>query len=60
MSMEMQGKICLVTGATLGIGKETALGLARKGARVVIVGRDESRTRQTAASIAAQDRKSVV
>ncbi|MGA2793513.1 MAG: SDR family oxidoreductase [Roseiarcus sp.] len=52
MSHEMQGKICLVTGATLGIGKETALGLARKGAHVVIVGRDESRTRQTAAWIA--------
>src|ERR1700723_4078248 len=52
MSGEMQGKICLVTGATLGIGKETALGLARKGAHVVIVGRDEARTRETAAWIA--------
>jgi NAD(P)-dependent dehydrogenase (short-subunit alcohol dehydrogenase family) len=52
MSTEMQGKICLVTGATLGIGKETALGLARKGAHVVIVGRDEARTRETAAWVA--------
>ncbi len=52
MPNEMQGKICLVTGATLGIGKETALGLARKGAHVVIVGRDEARTRETAAWIA--------
>jgi retinol dehydrogenase 12 len=52
MSMEMQGKVCLVTGATLGIGKETALGLARKGAELVIVGRDEARTRETAAWIA--------
>ncbi len=52
MSQEMQGKTCLVTGATLGIGKETALGLARKGAQVVIVGRDEARTRETAAWIA--------
>lgn len=51
MLQEMQGKICLVTGATLGIGKETALGLARKGAQVVIVGRDEARTRETAAWI---------
>jgi NAD(P)-dependent dehydrogenase (short-subunit alcohol dehydrogenase family) len=51
MSQEMQGKICLVTGATLGIGKETALGLARKGAHVVIVGRDEARTRETQAWI---------
>jgi len=52
MSQEMQGKICLVTGATLGVGKETALGLARKGAQVVIVGRDAARTRETAAWIA--------
>ena len=52
MPQNMQGKLCLVTGATQGIGKETALGLARKGAHVVIVGRDEARTRETAASIA--------
>ena len=54
MAQDMQGKICLVTGATLGIGKETALGLARKGAHVVIAGRDEARTRETAAWIAGQ------
>jgi NAD(P)-dependent dehydrogenase (short-subunit alcohol dehydrogenase family) len=36
----MQGKVCLVTGATSGIGKATALGLARLGATVVLVGRD--------------------
>jgi NAD(P)-dependent dehydrogenase (short-subunit alcohol dehydrogenase family) len=44
----MDGKICVVTGATSGIGKETAVGLARLGARVVIVGRDADRTRATA------------
>lgn len=54
MSEEMQGKICLVTGATSGIGKETALGLARKGAHVAIVGRDEARSRETAAWIERQ------
>lgn len=47
MSAELSGKTCLVTGATFGIGKETALGLARQGARVVIVGRDASRTGET-------------
>lgn len=36
----MRGRVCLVTGATNGIGYETALGLARLGARVAIVGRD--------------------
>jgi retinol dehydrogenase 12 len=36
----MKGKICLVTGATDGIGKVTALALARMGATVIGVGRD--------------------
>jgi len=50
----MDGKTCLITGATSGIGKETAVGLARLGARVVIVGRDADRTRATADWIAAE------
>jgi retinol dehydrogenase 14 len=39
----MKDKICLVTGASSGIGKATALGLARLGAVVVMVCRDRSR-----------------
>jgi NAD(P)-dependent dehydrogenase (short-subunit alcohol dehydrogenase family) len=39
----MIGKICIVTGANTGIGKETALGLARLGATVVMVCRDRPR-----------------
>ena len=39
----MSGKVCLVTGANSGIGKVTALELARMGARVVMVCRDRAR-----------------
>lgn len=47
----MRDRIALVTGATSGIGTETALGLARAGARVGLVGRDALRTRAAAARI---------
>jgi NAD(P)-dependent dehydrogenase (short-subunit alcohol dehydrogenase family) len=40
---QMQGKICLITGATNGIGKATAYDLARRGATIVIVARDRAR-----------------
>jgi NAD(P)-dependent dehydrogenase (short-subunit alcohol dehydrogenase family) len=39
--MTMRGRVCVVTGATRGLGKATALGLAQLGATVVLLGRDE-------------------
>jgi NAD(P)-dependent dehydrogenase (short-subunit alcohol dehydrogenase family) len=39
----MRGRVCLVTGANRGLGKATALGLARQGAPVVMLGRDAMR-----------------
>lgn len=39
----MEGKTCVITGATSGIGRETALGLAARGARLLIVCRDRGR-----------------
>jgi short-subunit dehydrogenase len=42
----MNGEICVVTGATSGIGRATAIGLARKGARVVLVARSQAKATQ--------------
>ena len=44
MGAQMTGRTVLITGGTGGIGKATALGLARMGARVAIIGRDRERT----------------
>jgi NAD(P)-dependent dehydrogenase (short-subunit alcohol dehydrogenase family) len=53
MNNDMNGKICLVTGGTDGIGKATALGLAKLGATVVIVGRNAGKAGQVVEEIRA-------
>lgn len=47
----MQNKICLITGATHGIGQAAAEGLARLGATVVVAARDQERCQSTVARI---------
>ncbi len=49
----MNGKTCVVTGGTSGIGKATAVALARLGAQVVLVGRDRGRGEAAVAEVAA-------
>ena len=51
---ELQGKTILVTGATDGIGQETALELAQMGAAVIVHGRDAGRGAKTVDSIRRQ------
>jgi retinol dehydrogenase-14 len=49
----MAGRTVLLTGGTAGIGRATALGLARMGAHLAITGRDHRRTEDAAAEIRA-------
>jgi NAD(P)-dependent dehydrogenase (short-subunit alcohol dehydrogenase family) len=49
----MKGRVCVVTGATSGIGRATAAALARQGAQLVLVSRDRGRGETAAAGLAA-------
>ena len=50
---DMQGKICLVTGSTRGLGKSTALALAQQHATVILGCRDKQRGEAVLAEIKA-------
>lgn len=50
----MHGKVCVLTGGTSGIGRETAVALAALGARLALICRDRQRGEETVAEIAAR------
>jgi NAD(P)-dependent dehydrogenase (short-subunit alcohol dehydrogenase family) len=58
--VSMQGKVCLVTGATSGIGQVAAIELARRGAHIVIVGRSVEKCASTQAQIRATRSDAIV
>lgn len=51
--MKLEGKHVVITGATAGIGQASAIALAKSGARITIVARNQQKAENTLAEIAA-------
>ncbi len=47
----MNGLTCLITGATDGIGKETAIGMAKNGYNLILIGRNEEKGKKVSDEI---------
>lgn len=55
----LSGKTILITGASSGIGKATAIECSRMGARLIITGRNEERLQQTFDSLAGEGHQQI-
>ncbi len=56
----MNGRVCVVTGASSGIGRATARALARLGATLALVGRDRGRGEEAVAALRAESPSAAV
>lgn len=56
----LQGKTLLITGASSGIGRETAIECSRMGAELIITGRNEERLQETYDSLEGEGHQSIV
>src|ERR1700735_2414994 len=52
--IDLSGKVCVITGASSGLGRESARSLAAGGARVILAARNRDALAETAAWIAAE------
>jgi NAD(P)-dependent dehydrogenase (short-subunit alcohol dehydrogenase family) len=59
-AISMSGKVCIVTGATSGIGRATALALAQRSAIVVLVCRNRQKGEDTARDLRAMTRNDAI
>ena len=57
--MELTGRRIMVTGASSGIGRETAILLSNLGAQVVLLGRDEQRLAETKDNLSGEGHVSI-
>jgi NAD(P)-dependent dehydrogenase (short-subunit alcohol dehydrogenase family) len=58
--MELQGQVAIVTGAGRGIGRATALELARMGADIVVAELDPANAERTASEVRGLGRRALV
>ena len=54
LNQSLKGKVAIVTGSSRGIGKAIALGLAKEGAKVLVTGTNEERTKGVSEEIVQQ------
>src|SRR5205809_4773364 len=60
MNLELNDKVVVVTGASRGIGRAIALGMAAEGARVVAVARDKTALDKLVTEARARSKKDAV